>query len=132
MNKQPPKKTTGQPEKTDDSVVAARLTSDIVPVAHAKVDAVSKLHPDELVALGDAELDATLKALRAENRRRESERETSRPRTGSQVRILKGRPRYVGKIGTAVIVRRSRCFVSVPELSSPAYVLISDLELLER
>ncbi|HEY0465191.1 MAG: hypothetical protein WDO74_35720 [Pseudomonadota bacterium] len=87
---------------------------------------------DDLSLLTDAQLDESLKKLRAEARRRENEREVSRPRAGSKVRILKGRPKYVGKIGTAVIVRRSRCFVAVPEITSPAYVMVSDLELLER
>lgn len=123
----------GQPEKgTDISVAEPTPASEIANVAPANIDAVSKLLSQDVMALSDAELDATLKMLRTENRRRENDREASRPRTGSKVRILKGRPRYVGQIGTAVIVRRSRCFVSVPDIASPAYVLISDLELLER
>jgi hypothetical protein len=132
MNK-PPKKPMGQPDKrTDDSVIEPTPSSDAAQIAPANTESVSKLHPDDVMAFTDAELDETLKVLRAENRRRESEREASRPRTGSKVRILNGRPRYLGKVGTAVIVRRSRCFVSVPDIASPAYVLISDLELLER
>jgi hypothetical protein len=82
--------------------------------------------------VSDVELDTMLKALRSELRRRDVALEQSRPRAGSKVRILKGRPKYVGKIGTALIVRRSRCFVSVPDITSPTYALISDLELLER
>lgn len=87
---------------------------------------------DPIRALLDVDLESQLKALRAEVRRRENEREELRPRVGSRVRILRGRPKYVGQEGTAVIVRRSRCFVSVPGLSSPAYALITDIELLER
>jgi hypothetical protein len=133
MNKQPPKKSPTDPEKPVDatkseSPAAAPSTSEGTPTPTAA----SKVSPEEATTLTDAELEATLKALRAEVRRRESEREASRPRIGSKVRILRGRPKYVGKIGTAVIVRRSRCFVAVPDLNSPAYALISDLELLER
>ena len=81
--------------------------------------------------ISDADLVAMLKALRAEQRRRDAQRESLRPKAGSKVRILRGRPKYVGKVGTAVIVRKSRCFVTVPEINAPAYVLISDLELVE-
>src|SRR6185312_6995146 len=83
-------------------------------------------------SLSDTDLNSALKLLRAEVRRRENERENLRPQVGSKVRILRGRPKYVGKVGTAVIVRKSRCFVTVPDIKSPAYVLISDLELVER
>jgi hypothetical protein len=83
-------------------------------------------------ALSDADLDAALKLLRGEVRRRERDRAAQRPLVGSKVRILRGRPKYVGKVGTAVIVRKSRVFVTVPEIKSPAYVLISDVELIER
>jgi hypothetical protein len=82
--------------------------------------------------LSDADLNSALKLLRTELRRRENDREALRPQVGSKVRILRGRPKYVGKVGTAVIVRKSRVFVTVPEIKSPAYVLISDLELVER
>jgi hypothetical protein len=73
-----------------------------------------------------------LKVLRTEARRREKEREALRPQVGSKVRIIRGRPKYVGKVGTAIIVRKSRCFVTVPEVKAPAYVLIADVELVER
>ena len=91
-----------------------------------------RLSEHDAAALSDAELDAVLKTIRAEVRRRDIALEQSRPRAGSKVRIVKGRPKYVGKVGTALIVRRSRCFVSVPDVTSPTYALISDLELLER
>ena len=92
----------------------------------------AQLSNEDARLLTDAELEELRRVLRAEVRRRETEREASRPTAGSKVRILRGRPKYVGKIGTAIIVRRSRCFISVPELNSPAYVLVTDLELLER
>jgi hypothetical protein len=92
----------------------------------------AQLSSEDAQLFTDADIEELRRVLRAETRRRDTEREASRPRAGSKVRILRGRPKYVGKIGTAVIVRRSRCFVSVPELTSPAYVLVTDLELLER
>lgn len=82
--------------------------------------------------ISDDDLNAMLKVLRSEVRRRESEREASRPKVGSKVRILRSRPKYAGKVGTAVVVRKSRCFVAVPEIDSPAYLLISDVEVIER
>lgn len=112
----------GKPSE-DDVVTSAQPTAD-APQPRTTISNVESWN--------DAELNATLKVLRAEVRRRESEREALRPQEGSKVRILRGRPKYVGKVGTAVIVRKSRCFVSVPDVKSPAYVLISDLELVER
>lgn len=85
----------------------------------------------DATVLSDGDLNATLKVLRAEVRRREHERESLRPKVGSKVRILRGRPKYAGKIGTAVVVRKSRCFVAVPDIDSPAYLLIADVELVE-
>lgn len=79
--------------------------------------------------LPDAELNKLLSEIRAEGRRREELRSASRPKVGSLVKIIGGGGKHVGKVGTAVIVRRSRCFVTMPDVSSPAYVLISDLEL---
>lgn len=132
MNKQPQKKPMGLSEKHEENDAGAGPQAREEKVAVAIMTARSKIGAELAISFTDAELDETLKVLRAENRRRDGEREASRPRAGSKVRILKGRPRYVGKVGTAVIVRRSRCFVAVPEMASPAYVLVSDLELLER
>jgi hypothetical protein len=86
----------------------------------------------DAAALSDGDLNATLKVLRAEVRRRENERESLRPKVGSKVRILRGKAKFAGKIGTAVVVRKSRCFVAVPDIDSPAYLLITDVELVER
>jgi hypothetical protein len=80
--------------------------------------------------LSDRDLNSALVLLRGEARRRLEEKQSSRPSVGSRVRILRGPPKYIGKVGTAVIVRKSRCFVTVPEINSPAYVLIADVELL--
>lgn len=100
-------------------------------VSPVKFD-VTKEISAHVAALSDAELESTLKTLRTEARRRDKERESLRPKVGSKVRILKGRPKFVGKEGTAIIVRKSRCFITVPGINAPAYVLISDLELVER
>jgi hypothetical protein len=136
MNKpQAPRKPNEQDKLTTAPAVEVTPPSGDAPKpepAAAAVPVNPKVSAEDARMLGDAELEATLKLLRGEVRRREGEREASRPRVGSKVRIVRGRPRYVGKVGTAVIVRRSRCFVSVPDLASPAYALISDIELLER
>lgn len=134
MQKQPVKKPGSDQDKLAvDSSSAPVLANDAIKDASTALAVASPdATGDDLTALTDAQLEEGLKRFRAEVRRRENEREASRPRAGSKVRILKGRPKYVGKIGTAVIVRRSRCFVAVPDISSPAYVMVSDLELLER
>ena len=82
--------------------------------------------------LNDEELASTLKVLRAENRRRMKEREAHKPRMGDRVKVLRGSPKHVGKIGTAVVVRRTRCFVAVPGIDSPAYLLVTDVERVEE
>lgn len=134
MQKHPVKKFASEQDKAvGDSPLEASAATDVTVEASTALAAVdSSAGSDDLKVLTDAQLEASLKEFRAEVRRREHEREVARPRAGSKVRILKGRPKYVGKIGTAVIVRRSRCFVTVPEITSPAYVMVSDLELLER
>jgi hypothetical protein len=91
-----------------------------------------RLAVPDVTAFSDADLNAVLKALRSELRRRETAREALRPKAGSQVRILRGPAKYAGKVGTAVIVRKSRCFVAVPEIPQPAYVLITDVELVQQ
>ena len=132
--KQPPKKPVleSESDSADAQPIEVEALSGGAAVVAADVIAPLLLSSDDARRLTDAEIEELRKVLRMETRRRDSEREESRPRAGSKVRILRGRPKYVGKIGTAVIVRRSRCFVSVPDLTSPAYVLVTDLELLER
>jgi len=122
------------PTKSDKGSETTKTTDEDVVTSAQPVTPSTTQQPiiSNVESLNDAELNAALKLLRTEVRRRENEREALRPQVGSKVRILKGRPKYVGKIGTAVIVRKSRCFVSVPEIRSPAYVLLSDLELVER
>ena len=129
MSKQPPKKTDQEKPMATTNVTP---TGDDQIVEKAVENDTNKFLADQVRTLSDTDLNSALKLLRLEVRRRESEREESRPRTGSSVRILKGSPKYVGKVGTAIFVRRSRCFVTVPDISSPAYVLIADLELVER
>ena len=137
MSKQFNKKPSNEPEHSTPPNVSPETSSEAetdVPVMITTSDArnLSTTIAEKVRLSTDTDLNEALKGLRHELRRRDSEREALRPKAGSKVRILKGRPKYVGKVGTAVIVRRSRCFVTVPEVSSPAYVLISDLELVER
>jgi len=121
----PPQKT--KTEKSDESAIATATAAEPSKVEAPHVPAL----PD-VSMISDDDLNAMLKVLRSEFRRRDQEREASRPKVGSKVRILRGRPKYLGKVGTAVVVRKSRCFVAVPEIEAPAYVLISDVELVER
>ena len=125
MMKPPQKPTTTNPS-------TEKPTTETVTAPTASTASKSTITVGDIASLSDADLSAALKTLRNEVRRRENERESLRPKVGSKVRILRGRPRFVGKIGTAVVVRKSRCFVAVPEISSPAYVLIADVELVER
>ena len=101
------KTTTPKDEKTIDA------TSPVGPIASPAEGLTSEPKAsvvDNVVAvvgsLSDGDLNATLKTLRTELRKREKEREALRPRAGSQVRILRGRPKYVGQTGTAIIVAR--------------------------
>lgn len=134
MSKQFNKKPSNEPEKTIAADVPAEATPESdIPASNPPVtNELSTAINEKAQGLSEADLNEALKLLRGEVRRRATERESLRPKAGSKVRILKGRPKYVGKLGTAIIVRRSRCFVSVPDTSSPAYVLIADLELVER
>jgi hypothetical protein len=132
MNKPPVQKPISstkadKPEAKPAADIPSSPTTTSAPTADAPKVAV----PD-VAALTDADLNATLKALRNELRRRETAREALRPKAGSQVRIVRGPAKYVGKTGTAVIVRKSRCFVSVPEIAQPAYVLITDVEPVQQ
>lgn len=79
--------------------------------------------------LSDKDLNAALAAFRHEARVRFNARADARPKVGSQVRILHGKANLIGKIGTAVVVRKTRCFVNIPDEASAAYVLIGDLEV---
>ncbi len=131
----PQKPTTTKNEKADEATINARANEPTSMTTDAEAPKAEAHHVPalpEVSMISDDDLNAMLKVLRSEVRRRENEREASRPRLGSTVRILRGRPKYVGMIGTAVVVRKSRCFVSVPDINSPAYVLISDVELVER
>lgn len=134
MVKPPQKPMTIKNEKAEEPTSATTNESSTTPtVAEAPKAEAPKPEPLPNVAtISDADLQAMLKVLRTEVRRRENEREASRPKVGSKVRILRGRPKYVGKVGTAVVVRKSRCFVAVPEVDAPAYLLITDVELVER
>lgn len=132
-NKPTTTKNENENEKTAEANEPASEPAATTDAAEAQKSDASKVEPLPNVALiSDADLHSMLKMLRSEVRRREQEREASRPKVGSQVRILRGPAKYVSKIGTAVVVRKSRCFVAVPDINSPAYVLISDVELVER
>lgn len=133
MVKPPQKPITTKSEKNDEPAIATTIEAPATTAADAPTADAPKPEPlPDVASISDADLQAMLKVLRTEVRRREHEREASRPKAGSMVRILRGRPKYVGKIGTAVVVRKSRCFVAVPEIDAPAYLLISDVELVER
>ncbi|MBX3214336.1 MAG: hypothetical protein KF850_20040 [Labilithrix sp.] len=134
MVKPPQKPTTMKNERAEEPTIAAtnEPTSTTIAAESPKADAPKAEPLPNVASISDADLQAMLKVLRTEVRRRENEREASRPKVGSKVRILRGRPKYVGKVGTAVVVRKSRCFVAVPEVDAPAYLLISDVELVER
>jgi transcription antitermination factor NusG len=80
----------------------------------------------------DAELKMALTALREEQRRRDEAKESLRPKVGAKVRITKGRPKFVGKVGTVIIARKTRCFVAVPEIAAAAYVHVSDIEQVDE
>lgn len=82
----------------------------------------------QVIGLSDSEFNPIFEDLRLEMRRRRKDRESKRPATGARVRIVGGNPKLIGKEGTALIVRRTRCFVSVDGVNSPAYVLLSDIE----
>lgn len=131
----PQKPTTPKSEKATDEPTITTTTEEAQTTTAAEAPKAEAPHvpalPD-VSMISDDDLNAMLKVLRSEVRRREAEREASRPKVGSMVRILRGRPKYLGKVGTAVVVRKSRCFVAVPEIEAPAYVLISDVELVER
>ncbi|MGA3123819.1 MAG: hypothetical protein ABSF69_23905 [Polyangiaceae bacterium] len=131
MNK-PPFQKPSSSTKADKPEAKAGTDVQTSPAASTPAADAPKIAVADVAALTDADLIATLKTLRTELRRRESAREALRPRAGSQVRIVRGPAKYVGKTGTAVIVRKSRCFVSVPEIAQPAYVLITDVELVQQ
>jgi len=82
-----------------------------------------------LSSLSATDLTSLNKALRSEIKSRSAQTASLRPTVGAQVRILRGKDKYAGQVGTAVVVRKTRCFVQVPGIESPAYVLTSDLEM---
>ena len=130
-----PTTTKNENEKADEATDAPanEPATTTTTAAEAQTPDASKMEPlPDVAVISDADLHSMLKMLRSEVRRREHEREASRPKVGSTVRILRGPAKYIGKIGNAVVVRKSRCFVAVPDINSPAYVLISDVELVER
>jgi len=51
--------------------------------------------------------------------------------TGSNVRIVGGDPRFIGKLGTVDRAQRIRCYVNVPGFKRPVYLFTSDVELVE-
>ena len=66
------------------------------------------------------------------NRTQATERALSqRVEAGSNVRIVGGDPRFIGKLGTVDRAQRIRCYVNVPGFKRPVYLLTSDVELVE-
>lgn len=120
--------TVDQGQKATATASGPRDESDVMFAPPAEMKDPHQELATQAKALGDADLNKLLLAVRGEVRKREELRSASRPQVGSLVKIIGGGGKHVGKIGTAVIVRRSRCFVTIPDVSSPAYVLISDLE----
>ena len=108
-------------------------TTETKPQPSASAAPRSTSEPKTVVAraeeLSDEELSVALKVLRTEARRRQNELDAKKPKVGAKVRITDRNSKLFGKIGTAIIVRRSRCFVSVPDVSNPAYLRLSDVEL---
>lgn len=54
-----------------------------------------------------------------------------RVEAGSNVRIVGGDPRFIGKLGTVDRAQRIRCYVNVPGFKRPVYLFTSDVELVE-
>jgi len=66
------------------------------------------------------------------NRTQATERALSqRVEAGSNVRIVGGDPRFIGKLGTVDRAQRIRCYVNVPGFKRPVYLFTSDVELVE-
>lgn len=64
------------------------------------------------------------------NRVKATERALSqRIETGSNVRIVGGDPKYIGKTGVVSKAQRIRCYVEVPGVRKPVYLFTSDVEL---
>jgi hypothetical protein len=66
------------------------------------------------------------------NRTKATERALGqRVEAGSNVRIVGGDPRFIGKLGTVDRAQRIRCYVNVPGFKRPVYLFTSDVELVE-
>lgn len=93
-------------------------------------DAAQALFNQSTVSLPAAELSALALHIQHYNRARATERAvTAEVKVGTQVRIIGGDPRFVGKVGPITKVQRIRCFVEVPGREKPVYLFTSDVEL---
>lgn len=66
------------------------------------------------------------------NRTKATERALGqRVEAGSNVRIISGDPKFIGKLGTVDRAQRIRCYVNIPGFKRPVYLFTSDVELVE-
>jgi hypothetical protein len=66
------------------------------------------------------------------NRTKATERALGqRVEAGSNVRIIGGDPKFIGKLGTVDRAQRIRCYVNIPGFKRPVYLFTSDVELVE-
>ena len=95
-------------------------------------EAAQALFNQSTVSLPAAELSALALHIQHYNRARATERAVSAEvKVGTQVRIIGGDPRFVGKTGPITKVQRIRCFVEIPGREKPVYLFTSDVELIE-
>lgn len=95
-------------------------------------EAAQALFNQSTVSLPAAELSALALHIQHYNRARATERAVSAEvKVGTQVRIIGGDPRFVGKTGPITKVQRIRCFVEIPGREKPVYLFTSDVELFE-
>ena len=95
-------------------------------------DAAQRLFDEITTNLSAEQVTSLALHLQHFNRAKATERALDqRVEAGSNVRIVGGDPRFIGKLGTVDRAQRIRCYVNVPGYKRPVYLFTSDVELVE-
>ena len=97
-----------------------------------QTDAARRVYEDVVTNFSHDQITALALHLQHFTRTKATERALGqRVAAGTQVRIIGGDPRFVGKFGTVDRAQRIRCYVNVPGIKRPVYLFTSDVEVLQ-
>lgn len=110
------------------TVASVPSTAGQVPPPAPTSDVQASPPKNEFRNFTDKELSVLIKAAVAERKVRTLKAKDNALQVGQKVIIRDAKSKAVGKTGTVILARKTRCFVQLEGVLQPIYVLVSNVE----